>query len=46
MRKRIDINFRESGKLFRNLIKNLRKKAANKTAESETATKSNQKKMK
>ena len=32
-------------KLFRNFINNLRKKAADKTAESEAVTKSNQKKM-
>ena len=51
MKERIDINLRESGKLFRNFIRNLREKAAGEAAESETMknemmTKSDQKKIK
>ena len=41
MKRRIDINFRKSEKLFRNLIRNLRKKAADETAKSEMTTKLN-----
>ena len=45
MKRKISINSEESGKLFRNFIKNLRKKAAEKTAESEAATELDQEKM-
>ena len=45
MKKKISINLKESGKLFRNLIKNLRRKAADEAAESEVTTKLSQKKM-
>ena len=45
MKKRININLRKSEKLFRNLIRNLRKKAADKTVKSEMMIKLNKKKM-
>ena len=45
MRKKIDISFEKSGKLFRNFIKNLRKRAADKAVKSEMMTELNQKKM-
>ena len=45
MREKIGINFKESEKSFRNLIKNLRKKAADEAAESEMMIKLDQKKM-
>ena len=41
MRRGIDINSEKSGKSFRNFIKNLRKKAADKTAKSEMTTELN-----
>ena len=44
MREKTDINLRESEKLFRNLIRNLRKRAADETAKSEMMTELNQKK--
>ena len=43
MKKKISINLRKSEKLFRNLIKDLRKKTADEAAESETVIKSDQK---
>ena len=45
MKKRISINSEKSEKSFRNLIKNLRKRTADKTVKNETATELNQKKM-
>ena len=45
MKRKININLRKSEKLFRNLIKNLRKRAANEAVKSEIMTKLNQKKM-
>ena len=45
MKRETDINSEESEKLFRNFIRNLRKKTADKATESETATELNQKKM-
>ena len=45
MRKEIDINLKKSEKLFRNLIKNLRRRAAE-MMKSEMITESNKKKMK
>ena len=44
MRKKISINFKKLKKLFRNLIKDLRERTANKMMKSETVTKLNQKK--
>ena len=44
MRRETDINLRESEKLFRNFIKNLREKTANKMIKSEMMTKLSQKK--
>ena len=45
MRKRIDINSEKSEKLFRNFIRDLRRRAADEVAESEMMTKLSQKKM-
>ena len=45
MKKKISINLRESGKLFRNLIRNLRKRAADETMKNEMATEPDQKKI-
>ena len=41
MGRKIDINSEESGKLFRNLIKNLRERTADKMMKSEMTTKLN-----
>ena len=46
MKEEIDINFRKSGKSFRNFIRNLRKRAADEAMKSEMITELNQKKMK
>ena len=45
MKKKININLKKSEKLFRNFIRDLRKKTADETAKSEMMTKLNQKKM-
>ena len=44
MKKKISINSEESEKLFRNFIRNLRRRTADEMTESETATKLSQKK--
>ena len=46
MREKISINFRKSEKLFRNFIKDLRKRAANEAMKNEMMIELNQKKMK
>ena len=45
MRKEISINFKESEKLFRNFIRDLRERTADEMMKSEMITKLNQKKM-
>ena len=45
MREKTDINFKESEKLSRNLIRNLREKTADEMTESEMMTKLSQKKI-
>ena len=45
MKKKTDINSKKSGKSFRNLIKNLRRKTADEMIKSEIMTKLSQKKM-
>ena len=44
MKREISINLKESKKLFRNLIKDLRRRAADKAAKNETVTELNQEK--
>ena len=46
MRRKISINLKKSEKLFRNLIRNLRRRTADEMMKSEMMTKLNQKKMK
>ena len=45
MKRETDINFRESEKLFRNFIRNLRRRAADEVMKSEMMIKLSQKKM-
>ena len=45
MGRETDINLEKSGKLFRNLIRNLKRRAADEMMKSEMMTELNQKKM-